>query len=170
VPRPATVQVKEGELATFTATETGFTAREGGEVLRVDAWGESGIRVRSTIAAVTETPGSALVESDAAGFEIEIGEDRARLRNGDLVVEVYDNHEDRFVPFPPLVRFLRTDGTELLAESVPHFTSPAQRRYHRRGGDLFGCEATFDAHADERFYGFGPRARAARGTRRGRAG
>ena len=31
--------------------------------------------------------------------------------------------------FPPLVRFFRADGQELLSESVPHFTSPPQRRY-----------------------------------------
>jgi len=140
---------------TFIATKTGFTACQGGEVLDVTAWGESGIRVRSALDAVTETPGSALVEVGATDFQLEIGEDRARLRNGDLVVEVYVNAEDRFAPFPPLVRFLRADGTELLAESVPHFTSPAQRRYRRSGGDLYGCEITFDAHADERFYGFG---------------
>ena len=59
------------------------------------------------------------------------------MRNGDLVVEVYDNHEERFVGFPPLVRFLRADGKELFGESVPHFTSPPQRRYRRGGGDLY---------------------------------
>ena len=66
-----------------------------------------------------------------------------------------DNDDDRFVPFPPLIRFLRADGTELLAESVPHFSAPPQRRYRRGGGDLFGCEATFDAYPAERFYGLG---------------
>ena len=57
--------------------------------------------------------------------------------------------------FPPLVRFLRADGEELFGESVPHFTSPPQRRYRRGGGDLFGCEVTFDAYSGERFYGLG---------------
>src|SRR5262249_60012481 len=75
------------------------------------------------------------------------------MRNGDLVVEVYDNHEERFAPFPPLVRFLRADGEELFGESLPHPTSPPQRRYRRGGDDLFGCEVTFDAHPGERFYG-----------------
>jgi alpha-D-xyloside xylohydrolase len=116
----------------------------------------SGARVRSTLGgSVVETPGSALDAAGATGAEVEIAGDRARLRNGDLVVEVADNREDRFVPFPPLVRFLRADGSELLRESVPHFTSPPQRRYRRAGGDLFGCEVAFDAHPDERFYGLG---------------
>jgi alpha-D-xyloside xylohydrolase len=144
-------------LATFIGSRTGFTVHAGGEVLQVDAWGESGVRVRSTLGAcVTETPGSALVvETGATDAQVEIGVDRARVRNGDLVVEVYDNHEERFVPSPPLVRFLRADGTELFGESLPHFTAPPQRRYRRGGGDVFGCEVTFDAYPAERFYGLG---------------
>ena len=129
---------------------------EGGEVLQVDAWGESGARVRSTLAAsIAETPGSALDEAGVTDVQVEISDDRARVRNGDLIVEVYDNHEERFVGLPPLVRFLRADGEELFGESVPHFTSPPQRRYRRGGGDLYGCSVTFDAYPGERFYGLG---------------
>ena len=147
---------EEGTVATFIGTKTGVVVLQGGEILHVDAWGASGARVRSTLgASVTETPGSALGEDGATDAEVEISDDRARVRNGDLVVEVYDNHEDRFVPFPPLVRFLRADGTELFGESVPHFTSPPQRRYRPAAADLFGCEVTFDAHSAERFYGLG---------------
>jgi alpha-D-xyloside xylohydrolase len=128
---------------------------EAGEVLQVDAWGESGVRVRSTLgASVTETPGSALVEVGATDVQVEITDDRARLINGDLVVEVHASSEERFVRFPPLVRFLRADGEELFAESIPHFTSPAQRRYGG-GGDHYACEVTFNAYPAERFYGFG---------------
>ena len=143
-------------MATFTETETGFTVHQGGEVIQVDAWGESGARVRSTLGgSVTETPGSALLEQGAATAEVTIGDGRAVLRTGDLVVEVYENHEDQFVGFPPLIRFLRAGGDELFGEAVPHFTSPPQRRYRRGGGDGYACEVTFDAHPDERFYGLG---------------
>jgi alpha-D-xyloside xylohydrolase len=142
-------------LATIIGRETGFTVLESGEALQVDAWGESGVRVRSSPGAVTETPGSALDEAGPTEAPVEIADGRARMRNGDLVVEVVENGEDRFVRFPPLVRFLRPDGTELLRESVPHFTSPPQRRYRRGGGDLYGCEVVFDAHPAERFYGLG---------------
>jgi alpha-D-xyloside xylohydrolase len=147
---------KESELPTFIASKTGFTMLDGGEVLQVDAWGESGARVRSTLAAsVTETPGSALHEVGAADAQVEITDGSARLCNGELVVEVCESSEERFVRFPPLVRFLRADGEELFGESVPHFTSPAQRRYRHAGGDLYACEVTFDAYPAERFYGFG---------------
>ncbi|MGH2836140.1 MAG: TIM-barrel domain-containing protein, partial [Solirubrobacteraceae bacterium] len=112
--------------------------------------------MRSTIAAaIAETPGSALCGTPAADVEVELARGRASLRNGDLVVDVYENEEDRFTWFPPLVRFSRADGTVLLSEHVPHFTSPAQRRYRPAGGDLFGCEVAFDAHPQERFYGLG---------------
>jgi alpha-D-xyloside xylohydrolase len=144
-----------GGLATFTATRTGFIARQGGEVVQVDAWGESGVRVRASPGAIVETPGSALLEAEATNVQVEVGDARAQLRNGELLVEMLVNDEDRFVPFPPVVRFLRTDGTELFAESVPHFAAPAQRRYRRGGGDLYRCDLTLDAYPGERFYGFG---------------
>ncbi|MGD0198293.1 MAG: TIM-barrel domain-containing protein [Solirubrobacteraceae bacterium] len=143
-------------MATFITSKTGFTVLDTGEVLQVDAWGESGARVRSTLGgSVTETPGSALGEAGATAADVEITDGRARMRNGDLIVEVYENPEQRFVRSPPLVRFLRPDGSELFRESVPHFTAPAQRLYGRGGGDLYACEVTFEACAQERFYGFG---------------
>jgi alpha-D-xyloside xylohydrolase len=143
-------------LATFIAITNGFKVFESGEVLEVAAWGESGARVRSTLGtSIGETPGSALSEPGPTDAEVEILGDRARMRNGDLVVEVYDNQEDRFVHFPPLVRFLSADGEELFSERVPHFTSPPQRRYRRAGGDLYRSEVTFNAYPAERFYGLG---------------
>lgn len=143
-------------MATYIAGQAGVSVLEAGEVLQVDAWGESGARVRSTpAAAVTGTPGSALLEGGPVNAQVQVLQDRARVRNGDLVVEVYDNHEDRFTPFPPLVRFLRADGSELFGERRPHFTSPAQRLYRRHGGDTFGCEVSFNAYSQERFYGLG---------------
>ena len=147
---------KDMELGPFIGSETGFTVLQGGEILQVDAWGKSSARVRSTIASsITETPGSALSEAGVTDVQVEIADDRACLRNGELVVEVSVNHEQRFVPFPPLLRFLRADGEELFAESAPHFSSPPQRRYRRAGGDLYGCELTFNAYPGERFYGLG---------------
>src|SRR5207237_67075 len=146
-----------GSVQTCTSATPGCTAFESGEILQVDAWGESGVRVRSTVGtAITDTPGSALLgDGGAADAKVEVVGDRARLRNGDLVVEVHDNPEERFARFPPLVRFLRPDGELLFAESVPHFTAPPQRRFRRAGGDLYQCQVTFDAYGGERFYGLG---------------
>lgn len=143
-------------MARFVASETGLTVFESGEILRVEAWGPNGARVRSTInSAVSETAGSALLPAAAGDVQVELTTTGAQMRNGDLVVTVDTNAEDRFTPFPPVVRFSRADGTALLGEHVPHFTSPAQRRYRPAGGDLFSCEVAFDADPRERFYGLG---------------
>jgi alpha-D-xyloside xylohydrolase len=143
-------------MASFIAGRTGITVLESGEILQVDAWGESGARVRATrSASVSETPGSALDDGGAVEAQVEIADGCARVRNGDLIVEVRENPEDRFTAFPPLVRFLRADGSELCGERAPHFTGPAQRHYGPGGGDLFACEVTFDAQPGERFYGLG---------------
>jgi alpha-D-xyloside xylohydrolase len=86
---------------------------------------------------------------------VEISHDRARLYNGDLVVEVSCNDDGSFLGFPPLVRFLRSSGEELCSEQAPHFCAPPQRRYTPAGGDLYGCELVFNAFSGERIYGLG---------------
>ena len=66
-------------MTAFIGSEAGFTVLAGGEVLQIDAWGESGVRVRSTLGgSVTETPGSALVEAGEIDPRVEITDDRAR--------------------------------------------------------------------------------------------
>lgn len=143
-------------MATFIAGKSTLTVLEGNEVLQVQAWGDNAVRVRSTLGpGIVETPGSALLDAGPSDAQVEVFEDRAFVRNGDLVVEVSDNPEDRFVRFPPLVRFRRADGKELLSEALPHFTAPGQRRYTRAGGDLYGCEVSFKSSLGEHFYGLG---------------
>ncbi len=144
-------------MATFVGGDLGFSVYEGNEILQVEAWGENSARVRSTLrAAITETPGSALGEAPPGRAHIEIANDRARLRNGDLVVEVATNGgREFFLQAPPLVRFLRSNGEELFSERIPHFASPPQRRYTRGAGDPHHCEVTFNASRGERIYGLG---------------
>lgn len=144
-------------MATFVGSDSGFSVYEGSEILQVEAWGENSARVRSTLrAAITETPGSALGETPPGGAQIEIADDRAVMRNGDLVVEVATNGgREFFLQAPPLVRFLRSNGEELFGEHVPHFASPPQRRYTRGEGGLHHCEVTFNASRGERIYGLG---------------
>jgi alpha-D-xyloside xylohydrolase len=139
----------------FARSEYGFTVYDGQEMLQVDAWGPDSARVRSALGrAVAETPGSALGEHGTPADSVEISEGGARLRNGDLVVEVTPL-EGSFLAFPPLVRFFGADGQELCSEKVPHFTSPPQRRYRPGHGDLHKCDVTFNAFPDERIYGLG---------------
>ena len=142
-------------MATFVGDKSGFSVYEGQEILRVEAWGDNSARVRSTLGpCVTETPGSALGEAEATNVSLEILGDRARMHNGDLVVEVLDRSAEDF-PFPPLVRFFGSGGArELFSERASHFSSPPHRRYSG-SGDLHRCEVTFKAFAGERIYGLG---------------
>ncbi len=143
-------------MTTFLAEGPGFTALSGRETLRVEAWGENSARIRSTVGpSITETPGSALIEAPPVEVRVEISHDRARLYNGDLVVEVSCNDDGSFLGFPPLVRFLRSTGEELCGEQAPHFCAPPQRRYTAAGGDLHSCELVFNAFSGERIYGLG---------------
>ncbi len=143
-------------MTLFAPVEHGFMVRHGQEVLQVEAWGPDSARVRSALGpAVSETPGSALVHSATPGAQVEVSAHRARLRNGELVVEVADNADGSFLEPPPLVRFSRPDGRELFSEQAPHFTSPPQRRYRPAPGGLYRCEVTFNAFAGERLYGLG---------------
>ena len=126
-------------------------------ILQVEAWGPNSARVRSTSGpSITGTPGSALGEPAASRPVVEVSDGAARLRNGDLVVEVAANPGGGFLQFPPLVRFSRADnGGELLSEQSPHFTSPPQRRYTQGAGGTDGCEVTFNPSPGERIYGLG---------------
>ena len=144
-------------MATFVGNEEGFTVHEGREILQVEAWGPNSARVRSTCGpSITGTPGSALGEPAASRPVVEVSDGTARLRNGDLVVEVAANPGGGFLQFPPLVRFSRaSDGRELLSEQSPHFTSPPQRRYTQGAGGTYGCEVTFNPSPGERIYGLG---------------
>ena len=144
-------------MAVFVGNEHGFTVYEGREIFQVEAWGPNSARVRSTWGpSISETPGSALGEPAASRPVVEVSEDRARLHNGDLVVEVTANPGGGFLQFPPLVRFSRAaDGRELLSEQSPHFTSPPQRRYTQGAGGTYGCEVTFNPSPGERIYGLG---------------
>ena len=143
-------------MATFSGSSSGFSVYDGKEILEVQAWGENSARVRSTLrSSITETPGSALDEPRASRPHVEVSDGRGLMRNGELVVEVTDSGGKEFLHFPPLVRFLRPDGEELLSERAPHFSAPSQRRYRPAGGDLHRCEVSFRAFPEERFYGLG---------------
>ena len=143
-------------MATFSGSSSGFSVYDGKEILEVQAWCENSARVRSTLrSSITETPGSALDEPRASRPHVEVSDGRGLMRNGELVVEVTDSGGKEFLHFPPLVRFLRPDGEELLSERAPHFSAPSQRRYRPAGGDLHRCEVSFRAFPEERFYGLG---------------
>ena len=93
-----------------------------------------------------DLPGSALLDQASGGTKVQVLEEMARVQNGELVAEMSRSGR---------LRFLRSDGGELFAEHLPHFSAPPQRRYLPVGGDLHQTEVLFDAPAGERVYGLG---------------
>jgi hypothetical protein len=90
---------------------------------------------------------------------IEIGTGSARITNGVLTAEISASGQ---------LRFLRTSGEELLAETTAHFTGPPTRRYKSVGGGMHRFEVTFEARDGERLYGLGQHQHG-RWTRRARS-
>src|SRR6185312_4193325 len=78
--------------------------------------------------------------------DIKIAADTARISNGNLTAEVTADGR---------LTFRRADGSVLLAECIPHFTGPPQRRYRSAAGGMHQFEVLFDADDGEHFYGLG---------------
>jgi alpha-D-xyloside xylohydrolase len=121
------------------------------ETVRIEPWGADSLRVRGTLwqEIGDDLPGALLPPPYSSGAEARLTPDAARLVNGRLTAEISaDGH----------LRFTRTsDGAELLAEVVPHFCAPPQRRYAPTGtgGGSHRVEVLFGASDGERFYGLG---------------
>src|SRR5579863_6788563 len=99
----------------------------GHETVRIEPWAADSLRVRGTLwpEIRDDLPGALLPAAPSGGARAEVTADGARLVNGQLTAEVTVDGR---------IRFVRTsDGTELLAEVVPHFTGPLQRRYAPTG-------------------------------------
>jgi alpha-D-xyloside xylohydrolase len=123
----------------------------GHETVRIEPWAPDSLRVRGRIGGeiIDNLPGALLEPPAAPGARAELTPGLARVVNGQITAEITASGR---------LRFLRThDGTELLAEAVPHFSAPAQRRYAPAGlgGGLHRVEVLFSARDGERFYGLG---------------
>ena len=121
------------------------------ETVRIEPWATDSFRVRGTVwqAVRDDLPGALFSSPPATHTLTEITPGSARIVNGRLTAEISAAGR---------VRFVRTsDGAELLAEVVPHFTGPPQRRYAPtgEGTGLHHMEVLFGARDGERFYGLG---------------
>jgi len=139
-------------MGAFSEDGAALVWHGGHETVRIEPWGPDSLRVRGTLwhAISDDLPGALLTPApDAPGARTEIGADAARLVNGQIAAEITAEG---------LLRFTRGgDGAELLAEVVPHFTGPPQRRYAPtgRGTGLHHTEVLFAARDGERCYGLG---------------
>lgn len=72
----------------------------GHEVVRVEPWGEDSVRVRVGLTGLRDdVPGALLERSSRGQAEIEIDDDRARVRAGRLTAEVVQRNAEVTIPF-----------------------------------------------------------------------
>ncbi|MFC9128186.1 TIM-barrel domain-containing protein [Streptomyces sp. NPDC057099] len=117
-------------------------------VLRVEPWGADSVRVRSARQRVRDDlPGALSVPPVAEAF-LGAGPDGGQLLTvGQLRVELSPQGH---------LRFTRTqDGTELLRESVGHFTWPGPRQFTPVSEGRYRLEQRFAAYDGEQFFGLG---------------
>jgi alpha-D-xyloside xylohydrolase len=127
------------------------------EAVRIEPWGSDSLRVRGTVgAAISENLPGGLLDPIPVEAQIEIGEDRAVIRNGLVAAELRPGEDLVGGGAQAEIRFLKSStGAELLAEAPSHFPRPYARQFKPVGGDLFRVEVRFRAYDDERFYGLG---------------
>jgi alpha-D-xyloside xylohydrolase len=141
----------------FRQEENSLTWEQYHETVRIEPWGPDSLRVRATVAAevLEDLPGG-LLDPISAKAQIEIGEERAVIRNGAIAAQVRPGGDGVEAGIQAAIRFFNnTTGTELLAESPSHFPRPPARQFMPVGGDLFHVQARFKAYDDERIYGLG---------------
>lgn len=118
----------------------------GHERLRLEGWGEEGIRVRCGQGHILEEVPGALVAGGAPRAAV-AGSEGSSLVNGRLRAQVSPEG---------LVSFSRADdGRDLLAEQRAHFWWPGPRLFLANEGEHYRIEQRFKAYEGEKLYGLG---------------
>jgi alpha-D-xyloside xylohydrolase len=145
-------------MTTFSRDADAFEVRHLHEVLRVEAWGVDGARVRAAQRHLPDHDVGALQlrPTTSADVQISFGANTATLVNGALTVQVeISDEEDNAVP---TVRFVHsTDGRELLAEEREHSWWPGARVFYGNRSGAGEIHQQFRAYDGERIYGMGQR-------------
>jgi alpha-D-xyloside xylohydrolase len=118
------------------------------EIVEIQPWGRSGIRVQSTQSREIKPDWiSALIAEGRHRVKIEIKLSGASLQNGDLKVVVNTKGELTFVN--------TIQNRELLKEKPIHALSIPARAYKNREGGLYHIDCHFESYDDEHIYGLG---------------
>ena len=141
------VNVENPQMDDFTTDGSVLVWRKHGEILRIEPWGASSLRIRATMNADFAPVYSALLQPRKARPSIDIGQKSAAITNGRIQAHI---SSDGHIKFSHAER-----GAGVLTETPikPMHTRP--REFKSVGGDLYRCAARFAAHDDERFYGLG---------------
>lgn len=151
----------------LTPDEKGLEWRGNGEYLRIEAWGQDSVRVRSRwMQPISDNLPQALLSKDEASQvlaqaqpHVSIEGHNATLSNGNLVVRIEENYGRGQMDEPTSscrIFFETADGKPLFAEASSGGALNLHARSFRShlGGD-FTLEASFDTPAAEHLYGMG---------------
>lgn len=131
------------------------------EILKIEAWGESGLRVRASENKSFTSEDWALTEPNLAKAEIEFTEEGARITNGNITAEITEYGRLRFLNQKSevlLTEFYRTlsHGKGFGGDCDWNFTQHKEaRRYRSVGGDNYRITIDFAATDGEKIYGMG---------------
>lgn len=129
-------------------TQPLLTWRRNAEILKVEAWGADGVRVRAThLRDFPEIPGALLDAPPAPDATVSAIDGKHILTNGKLRAELWADGTLHF--------FNAHSGAALLQEPEPIFNKPPARWYRPQGSDLAKIEIYFRAQRGERFFGLG---------------
>ena len=136
--------------------ESGALVREfGAEKMKLEAWGENGLRLRSTVlGAIDETQDWALLPRRREATDIHIEGGSARITNGRTTARVSALGR---------VSFVNGRGEEILTErwrtreDTTTFSAilVPGREYKASGGNCFRLAHRFEAHDGEKLFGMG---------------
>ena len=135
----------------------GFEWSSGQETLRVEPWGQDGIRVRAALGPVLDGLPGALTDEqdtrDAQDARTKISDTAASLVNGQITAHLSLTGDDHG---QAVLRFVSTETEEeLLAEQPIHWWWPGPRLFTPMGNGYHRLEQSFRDYEDERLYGLG---------------
>ena len=120
------------------------------EKMRIEPWGIDSLRVRASMGTQIQMDlPTGLIEPVQGDAQIEIGPEKATIRNGDITAVVLENGD---------LRFLNSAGVTLLEEDLrpKHLSNwPAPRWYQAVPGELWKIEVRFKPNKGEKLYGLG---------------
>jgi alpha-D-xyloside xylohydrolase len=132
----------------FQVTMNAVTWQREHLILRLEAWGIDGARVRATpLPDIQELPGALLPNPASSQAQIESRAEQVVLTNGKLRAELA---ADGGISF-----FHAASGALLLRTPSKLFHSPPNPRFAPRASQSFHLTARFEAQPGERFYGLG---------------
>lgn len=145
-------------MVSFHAAGSVLDVRHAHEVLRVQAWGEDSVRIRSAQFRLPATSAGALADEPPGGSspDIKVGHTSALFVHGDITVAVVLDPAEAY-PEPLLTFFRTSTREELLAERRVHFWLPAARVFTGNRLGTYEIQQNFAAYDDERLYGMGQR-------------